>query len=145
MESAKLISEAFNSVGMHTAVEAVNFAEYEERLKSGNFTMYLGGVRLKENMDIMAITGSNGNINYGKYADVNMDKLIGDCTSAISEEGYKAALNELNKYISTQLPVIGIGFKSDILVTNSRIKGEKTPTINNIYGDINNWYLVSTD
>lgn len=145
VESAKLISEAFNSVGMHTAVEAVNFAEYEERLKSGNFTMYLGGVRLKENMDIMAITGSNGNINYGKYADVNMDKLIGDCTSAISEEGYKAALNELNKYISTQLPVIGIGFKSDILVTNSRIKGEKTPTINNIYGDINNWYLVSTD
>lgn len=145
VESAKLISETLNSVGMHTSVETVSFAEYEERLKSGDFAMYLGGIRLKENMDIIAIAGSSGNINYGKYADVNMDKLIGDCNSAISEEGYKAALNELNKYISTQLPVVGIGFKSDILVTNSKIKGEKTPTINNIYGDINNWYLVSTD
>ena len=70
-----------------------------------------------------------------------MDKLVGDCTSAISEEGYKAALNELSKYISSQLPVIGIGFKSDILVTNDRIKGEKTLSVNNIYGSIYNWYI----
>lgn len=145
VESAKLISEAFNSVGMHTGVEAVSFTEYEEKLKSGDFAMYLGGVRLKENMDIMSVAGSSGSINYGGYADVNMDKLIGDCTSAISEEGYKAALNELNKYISTQLPVIGIGFKSDILVTNNRIKGDKNPAANNIYGNINDWYLVGTN
>ncbi len=141
VESAKLISEAFNSVGMHTSVEAVSFTEYEERLKSGDFAMYVGGVRLKENMDVVSIAGSSGSINYGKYADVNMDKLIGDCTSAISEEGYKAALNELNKYISSQLPVVGIGFKSDILVTNDRIKGEKTPSVNNIYGSVYNWYI----
>lgn len=141
VESARLISEAFNSVGMHTGVEAVSYAEYMERLKNGDFTMYLGGVRLKENMDVSALVSSSGNINYGKYADVNMDKLVGDCTSAISEEGYKAALNELSKYISSQLPVIGIGFKSDILVTNDRIKGEKTPSVNNIYGSIYNWYI----
>lgn len=141
VESAKRMSEAFNSVGMHTGVEAVSYDEYIKRLEEGNFTMYLGGVRLKENMDVVALAGSNGTINYGKYADVNMDKLIGDCTSAISEEGYKAALNELSKYISTQLPVIGIGFKSDILVTTNRIQGEKAPVINNIYGNINKWYI----
>lgn len=141
VESAKLISEAFNSVGMSTGVEAVSFSEYNERLKNGNFDMYLGGVRLKENMDITSLAGSSGNINYGGYADVNMDKLIGDCTAAISEEGYKAALNELNKYISSQLPVLGIGFKSDILVTNSRIKGEKNPSVNNIFGNAYQWYI----
>lgn len=141
VESARLISEAFNSVGMNTNVEAVSFSDYTERLKNGDFEMYIGGVRLKENMDIMCLAGSSGNINYGKYADVNMDKLIGDCTSAISEEGYKAALNELNKYISSQLPIIGIGFKSEILVTNDRIKGEKTPSVNNIYGSVYKWYI----
>lgn len=141
VESAKMMSEAFNSIGMHTGVEAVSYDEYIKRLEEGNFTMYLGGVRLKENMDVVALAGSSGAINYGKYADVNMDKLIGDCTSAISEEGYKAALNELSKYISNQLPVIGIGFKSDILVTTNRIQGEKAPAINNIYGNINKWYI----
>ncbi len=141
VESAKMMSDVFNSVGMNTGVEAVSYDEYIKRLEEGDFTMYLGGVRLKENMDVVALAGSSGTINYGKYADVNMDKLIGDCTSAISEEGYKAALNELNKYISTQLPVIGIGFKSDILVTTGRIQGEKSPAINNIYGNINKWYI----
>lgn len=141
VESAKLISESFNSVGMNTRVEAVSFSEYSERLKNGNFDIYLGGVRLKENMDIASLAASSGNINYGGYADVNMDKLIGDCTSAISEEGYKAALNELNKYISSQLPVVGIGFKSELLVTNGRIKGEKKPSVNNIFGNVHQWYI----
>lgn len=141
VESAKLISNSLNSAGMHTSVEAVPFAQYEQRLKDGDFSLYLGGVRLKENMDVMSVAGSSGAINYGGYADANMDKLIGDCTSAISEEGYKAALNELNKYMSTQLPVIGIGFKSDMLVTNSRIKGEKKPAVNNIYGNIDKWFI----
>lgn len=145
VESAELISKAFNSVGMNTRVEALPFSEYEKRLKEGNFEMYLGGIRLKENMDISALAMSSGNINYGKYADVDMDKLIGDCNSAISEEGYKAALSELNKYFSSQLPVVGIGFKSDMLVTNSRIKGIKTPSINNIYGNIKDWFIESTN
>ncbi len=145
VESAELISRAFNAVGMSTRVEAVDFTEYEKRLREGNFAMYLGGVRLKENMDISALAMSAGNINYGRYADANMDKLIGDCNSAISEEGYKAALSELNKYFSSQLPVVGIGFKSDMLVTNSRIKGEKKPALNNIYGNVGSWYIESTD
>ena len=68
--------------------------------------VYLGGVKLKENMDVSALANSSGAINYGGYSDANMDKLIGDGTNAMSEEGYKAALNELNKYMSTQLPVI---------------------------------------
>lgn len=141
VESAKLISNSFNSAGMHTSVEAVPFADYTQRLKDGNFTVYLGGVKLKENMDLTALANSSGAINYGGYSDANMDKLVGDCTNAMSEEGYKAALNELNKYISTQLPVIGIGFKSDMLVTNSRIKGDKKPTVNNLYGNINDWFI----
>lgn len=145
IESAELISKAFNAAGMNTRVEAVSFEEYEKRLKDGNFAMYMGGVRLKENMDISALAMSGGNINYGRYADVNMDKLIGDCNSAISEEGYKAALSELNKYFSSQLPVVGIGFKSDLLATNSRIKGEKSPALNNIYGNIGSWYTESAN
>ena len=141
VESANLISNSFNSAGMHTSVEAVPFADYTQRLKDGNFTVYLGGVKLKENMDLTALANSSGAINYGGYSDANMDKLVGDCTNAMSEEGYKAALNELNKYMSTQLPVIGIGFKSDMLVTNSRIKGDKKPTVNNLYVNINDWFI----
>lgn len=141
VESAKLISNSFNSAGMHTSVESLPFAEYTQRLKDGDFTVYLGGVKLKENMDVSALANSSVAINYGGYSDANMDKLIGDCTNAMSEEGYKAALNELNKYMSTQLPVIGIGFKSDMLVTNSRIKGEKKPTVNNLYGNVNKWFI----
>ena len=141
VESARLISEAFNSVGMHTSVEAVEYHEYIKRLQEGSFAVYMGGVKLKENMDVSSLVCSNGSMNYGGYADVNMDKLAGDAAGAMSEEGYKAALNELNKYISSQLPVVGIGFKSEILVTNDRIKGEKKPSVNNIYGNIYDWYI----
>ena len=141
METARTISRTFNENGFNTRVEAVDFAQYSQRLLSGSFDMYLGGIRLSEDMDLSAFIGSGGTANYTGYANGNTDKLIAAYNSAGDEEGCKRTLNELNKAISADLPVIGIGFESEALVTSSRVKGHKQPTLNNLYGNIDKWFI----
>lgn len=141
METARMLSAAFNENGFNTKVEAVSFQQYTDRLSKGSFDMFIGGVRLKENMDLSQLVGTDGAVNYGRYSNSNVDKLIAACNNAADEESYKRALSELNKALSTELPLIGIGFEAETLVTDPHIKGLVQPSLNNLYGNIDQWYI----
>ncbi len=141
VETARALSAAFNETGFNTRVEAVDFQQYKDRLSKGSFDMFIGGVRLRENMDISQLVGTDGAVNYGRYSDSNTDRLIAACNNAPDEEGYRAALSELNKALSAELPIIGIGFESEALVTSSHIKGLIRPSLNNLYGNVDQWYI----
>ena len=141
VEAARAISRSFNENGFASRVEAIAFDQYSKRLASGSYDMYLGGIRLSENMDLSAFLGSKGPANYTGYASADTDKLIAACNTAADDEAYKRSLNELNKAISRELPVIGIGFESEALVTSGRVRGHKQPTLNNLYGNADKWFL----
>lgn len=141
IESAKLMSQAFNSEGLNTRVEAVSFADYKKRLEEGNFDMFLGGIKLSDTMNTSFLIGTDGNANYGRYSNPLVDNLINTANIASDDEAYKRAIAELNKFISAELPVIGIGFKSEVLATSKRVKGIKQPTLNNVYGNIDKWFI----
>ncbi len=140
-ESAKLISDAFNEYGMNTSVEKVDFEEYQKRLSQGDFDMYLGGTELNPNLNIEPLLGSEGAINFTGYKNSQTDDYINKVNSAADFENYEKALNELNKFISFDVPVAGIGFKKKVLVCSERIKGDVTPVFNNYYYNIKNWFI----
>ncbi len=141
VETARAISKAFNENGFNTSVEAVDFQQYTDRLSKGSFDMFIGGVRLRENMDVTHIVGTNGAVNYGGCGNSTTDALISAYNNAFDENSCKRTLNELNKALSAELPVIGIGFESEALVTGPRIKGLIQPALNNLYGNVNQWYI----
>lgn len=140
-ESAKMISEAFNEYGMNTTIENVDFEEYQKRLAAGNFDMYLGGTELNPNLNLEPLLGSGGSINFTGYKNAQMDDYINKVNAAADFESYEKALNELNKIISYDVPVAGIGFKKKALVCSDRIKGDITPVFNNYYYNIKNWFI----
>lgn len=144
VETAELICESMNTNGLNVSVESVPFEEYQNRLKSGDFDTFLGGVRLRDNYNLYSLlysaAGENG-LNYFGCSDAEMDRLISLCNNSAEIEKYKSALNELNKYCSVQLPLIGIGFRCDALVSADYVKGVKTPALGNVYGNINEWSL----
>ncbi len=141
-ETAKMLSDAFNEYGMNTSVEAVSFEEYQNRLAQRDFDMYLGGTELNPSLNLAALLGSSGAINFTGYADAQMDQYINNVNSAADFTSYEKALNELNKYISVEVPVVGIGFKKKALVFSEKIKGDITPLFNNCYYNINNWFIT---
>jgi peptide/nickel transport system substrate-binding protein len=146
VETAQLISSTLNLNGLNTSVEQVSFDEYTKRLTEGNFDVYLGGVNLRENYNLYSLLHSeaiNGGLNYSGYSDAEMDRLIALCNNSASDESYKAALNELNKYCSANLPIIGLCFRCEALITDSKVEGNPAPALGNIYGNINEWSLTN--
>lgn len=142
VKSAEILTRSFNDFGFNTSVDAVSFEEYTQRLQSGDFDMYLGAVELTPNMNVRALVGSNGSINFTGYSNSQMDKYIDDVDNSMDLESYKKSMNELNKYLSYELPVVGIGFHKKALVHSDRVKGDITPIFNNYYYNINKWFIA---
>lgn len=140
-ESAAMISRAFNEYGMNTSVERVDFEEYKKRLSAGDFDMYLGGTELNPCLNLAPLLGSGGAINFSGFKSSQMDEYINRVNAAADFETYEKALNELNKIISYDVPIAGIGFKKKALVCSERVKGEITPVFNNYYYNINKWFI----
>jgi anionic cell wall polymer biosynthesis LytR-Cps2A-Psr (LCP) family protein len=70
-----------------------------------------------------------------------MDSLLNNCVSASSDTSYKDAVAKLQSYIADQLPFVGIGFKYNLLLTDSAVKGGKSPALNDIFRNSANWYI----
>ena len=143
IESAKILSDAFNAYGMNTSVDIVSFEEYKNRLATGDFDMYMGCVELKPNLDLSQLLGSQGSVNFTGFKDSRMDQYISTVNASMDFQSYKKALNELNKYISYTMPITGIGFKKKVLVCSDNISGDITPLFNNYYYKMQNWSIGS--
>lgn len=144
-KTADIISKKLNANGLNTKVEVVPFETYAQRIADGEYDAFIGGVELSGNMDLTSLlmsssTPENNGANYFGYADANMDRLIGIASSSADIDSYKTAINELNKYCSSQLPLLGICFRSEALVTNN-VTGLKTPSDGNVYGNMYQWTM----
>jgi peptide/nickel transport system substrate-binding protein len=144
VESANLLAKSLNMSGFTASVTAVGFDEYKKRITDDDFDVFIGSINVREDMDLTEFLGSGavyGGKNYSNFSDERMDRLLDDVANASDTDKYKLALSEASKYCSNQLPVIGIGFKDDMLLTKDRVKGIKKPLDGYIFGNINEWYI----
>lgn len=142
METAKLLCQSFNDFGMNVTIDATDYDQYIKKLQTGDFDLYIGCVEFTPNMNIYQLVGSTGSINYTGYVNPQMDTYTEDINASMSLDDYKNAISELNKYLSYELPVAGIGFKRKVLVCSQRIENAN-PAFGNCYYNISQWYIKS--
>ena len=137
---AEILRNSLEKAGAITKVESVMFEQFEERLDSGEFDIFIGGFELNEAPDLAFLLHSDGNP--FNYSDSEMDRLIGYTKTAIGETQFKQAMSELQQYISETLPFIGVAIRMDALSVSKRIYGEFKPTGRNPFANINEWYVA---
>lgn len=149
VEIAQLIAGSLNQGGMSVTVDKLPFEQYKARLDTDQFDMFIGGIQLEDKLDLSRMLSSNAQAspgaNYFNFSDMQMDNVINTALNAIDEESYKTAIGEVQRYCSRQLPCIGLGFKSSLLLTGERIEGIKLPVINDIYNNIQDWFIIEED
>lgn len=141
VEIASLIANALAQVGMNVEVERVSFDTYLSRLNNSDFQMFIGGIEFKDRVELSSFLSTGGSVNYFKYSDSQMNTLIDSCYYATDAQSYKKSINGLQKYFAQELPCIGIGFKSKVLLTNSKFKGDKQPILHFPYANMDKWYI----
>lgn len=147
-EIAELMASELNQIGMQVTVYRTPFDNYVKLLQNHSYSMFIGGTELTARADLRSLLASysrDSGINYFNYADTQMDNMLLSCTNATSESGYKTALGTLQKYCASQLPLVGLGFKSGLLLTDADVQGTKIPVTNNIYANENNWFIEETE
>lgn len=141
---AKLLKKSLEEAGIGVELISCDFETYCQKLLANEFDIFVGGFNLSLKPDFnfafhSAQIKSGGN--YFNYASEELDGYLSAAQNAVTQEAYKKELSNIQKYIASELPCISIAFRKKTLLYSENIKGEKSPAINNIYSNINQWYI----
>lgn len=109
--------------------------EYLEALEGGNFDLWLGEVRLTADWDITSLVCTGGALNYGKFANADVDAAL---RVFLSNETSETAL-ALCTLLTEQAPILPIVFKSLSILTPEGLIDGVAPTASQPLQALDQW------
>ncbi len=155
--AAKLIASQLKEYGIKLTVEKVSYKEYKKRLKNGDFDLYLGEVKITENMDFSELVLSGGSAAWGiKTAEQKNDAKKNDeaiketedqkkeeqlsCAKVI--EGFykgKNSINDVAVTLQSDMPFIPVCYRTGVLFCNENIENMNMASLSDIYFSIESY------
>ncbi len=121
--------------GIPTEVRALPFNEYAKALQSGDFSLYLGEVYLSCDFDLSRIIKTGGALNYGRFANADLDSLMSDYLA--SDEGKAPFLSKFSELV----PIAPVLFRDSAMYSSPGFFESTLATSQNIYTAFNDWRL----
>lgn len=149
VSAAELIREQLKNVGINATVIKTDFANYKSRLASGNFQLYVGEVRILNNMDVTELVVPGGSSAFGVKETIqtdtpeNPEETVIDY-SKISDiiNGFYSGKNTIADIVTatqTQMPIIPICFRNGLLFHKEEIGENITASVSDVFFDINKY------
>lgn len=144
---ARRFAEDMDSIGLTVNVSELPWDEYTKALEEGDFDMYYGEVRLRNNFDITELLqirdedNEKTNLNFTNSKDANFETYINDYLAA-GDASRSHAFQALCEYVfSTTGSLIIIGFEQQELISHRGvIRGIDANLGNPLYG-FENWEI----
>jgi peptide/nickel transport system substrate-binding protein len=125
---ANAIASALSSdTDLQISVSALSWEKYTAALKSGDYDLYLGEVRLTADWNLQPLVGTGGALNYGGFSDTQTDTYLTEYAAATDRT---AALKSLCSCISQQAPILPVCFKRSSVLTQKGVVSKLTPAVN---------------
>ncbi len=150
--AANTVASQLKASGIDITVVEKPYDQYLTALASGDFQLYLGEVKLTDNMDISPIVTLGGSAAYGLPAAASdtdtensadkTEKLTS--TQAVLQEFYNsnATIKDVAAVLQTEMPVVPLCYRTGVLFYNSDIKNVKNSSVGDIYFSIES-YLIN--
>ncbi|MCL2708241.1 MAG: ABC transporter substrate-binding protein [Defluviitaleaceae bacterium] len=141
---AAAIVETLVFHGFDAFLELAGFDEMEAKLASGDYDIFVGGYALTLLPDLRFAFASSsiGAGNIFNYDSPEFDGLLDALFSVGNESVFKSAAHEMQRYFAEELPVISIAFVKSALLLDTRIRGDIKPSPNDLYANINEWFIL---
>ena len=129
------------TLGLKVNVRELTWNEFLEALDEGDFDMYYGEVKLRNNFDITELLDVDSDLNYSRTRDTGYVQLINNYLAAPAAMR-TAIFQQLCEYINSTGLLISIGFESQqIIVHRGVIKGLDANLGNPLY-NFHNWEII---
>ena len=162
---AKSIAEQLLEYGIKITVVEKKYDEYKIALKEGNFQLFMGEVKLTDNMDFSCLVLEDGSVAYG-LKKVSSEKENGEAESAEKETESKNTSSSKNEFVETgaqkvikgfyngsnsitdiatvlqtEMPFIPVCFRTGILFCNDNIDNIDNYSASDIYFSIDSYII----
>lgn len=132
-KAAEQIAENLNAVGIEIQPEYTSYTEYISRIESQDFDLYLGEVKLTNNMSLDPFFVRSNQASYG----------INSSSSAMgSYYDYLDGSKSLNQFLADfhdDFPFIPICFRKGLIAYSRNLSLDFNAVGSNIFYDIENW------
>lgn len=149
--AANLIAAQCKTAGIQINVIQCTYAQYVERLSSGNFQLYLGEVQLLDNMDMTQLVLPGGTAAYGvgsknesEGSDTSVPEqntvTVSPCKSILdSYHASQCSIGDVAATLLTEMPQIPVCYLEGVLFYDSSIKSGVQASNSDVYLNFENY------
>lgn len=145
--AANLIAEQLKKAGISVTVIKRPYAQYLDMLAKGNFELYIGEVKIPENMDLTNLVTAGSSAAYG-VSDYNIIKGDTENQAVVTIRdlinGFysgKNSITDIATVLQTEMPIIPICYRTGILFSNEKIENVKNSSYSDIYFSIESYSI----
>ncbi|MGM9521040.1 MAG: ABC transporter substrate-binding protein [Oscillospiraceae bacterium] len=139
VSAAQRIATDMKNMGVSVELYVLSWEDYSAALSSGNFSMFLGEVKLRADFDLTSLLTEGGSLNYTRINDENYGTLISYFLGA-GDAGLRAhAACALCSYVKEQAPIIPIAYKEYAVLSHVGVVSGAEPSQSGIYCGAAGW------
>lgn len=121
--AAEQIAANLRAVGINATVEKLSRRDVRKRMEDGKFDLALVPLNLSEIPDLRPLLSESGSINYAGASSEQLNQLLNNCAGAEDETAAKLAYGNLQNYIVENLPIMGICFRTGMVLSTRSLAG----------------------
>lgn len=142
--AAQLIASQLSECGIQITVVEKDYQNYLADLQNGNFQLYIGEVKLTNNMDISSLLVDGGSAAYGlPTLQDNLENAEQEPNnSAIVIKGFYSGTNSITDVatvLQNEMPLVPILYRTGVLFYNDNIEINTTCSAGDVYNSIESY------
>ncbi len=148
--AARLIASQLSEFGIKITVVEKSYENYIQSLASGNFQLFLGEIKLSNNMDFSCMVLEGGSAAYGlatSQSETDGDSAEAEpvpvSKSASAINGFYSGKNtiaDVATVLQTEMPFIPVCYRTGILLCNENIENINKSSASDIYFSIESYF-----
>lgn len=133
VSAAQSVADNLNACGFSVTVESVPAAEYQSRVASGNFTLYIGEVKLPENLDLSAFYAAGGS------ASAGINKTLPFWQTFQSFRAGERNAEQVSAAFLDDMPFVPLCYRAGMAAYSKGLAPDFSLAAYAMYGNITRW------
>lgn len=139
---AEAVAEMLTGAGIVTKVTALEYSAYAERIKNGEFDMFLGVTQTETGINPVVLL--DGDSNYFNFDASELVQMKNSLYGVTDKEEYKKTVKAIASKFTENPPYIPLFFTTCGVYYGANVSGMTMPTLFDRYKDIEKWYFYNS-
>ena len=141
---ARYVAEALRKCQMNVSVTALDFESYNNKIVSGSYDLFIGGITIPNDNDLRFMLKSTSVVdknNHYNYLNTHLDAILDKIALSQNSDELISNYGEFQNFFENEFPHISLYFENDAVLCNTRIKPEISLTLSNVFGGIQDIFI----